>query len=167
MRRRSSRPAVAIILYILESSVNRRPILTPDRHPILTPCVDEEQGPARRNFDVVKAGWTLFRASGAVLEAPRLVACFHDLAVVGQPVEECGGHFGVAEDRGPFAEGEVGGDDDRGAFVELADQMEEELPAGLGEGQIAELVEDDEVEAVEVVGRGGPACRCGPRCRGG
>lgn len=31
--------------------------------------------------------------------------------------------------------------------------MEEELPAGLGEGQIAELVEDHKVEATEQIGR--------------
>ena len=30
--------------------------------------------------------------------------------------------------------------------------MEQQLPAGLGEGQIAEFVEDDEVEAGEIVG---------------
>ena len=30
--------------------------------------------------------------------------------------------------------------------------MEEKLPAGLGEGEIAELVEDDEVHACEIVG---------------
>ena len=29
--------------------------------------------------------------------------------------------------------------------------MEEQLPAGLGEGQVAELVEDDEVAADELV----------------
>src|SRR5690606_14135522 len=40
-------------------------------------------------------------------------------------------------------------------------QMEQELSAGLGEGQIAEFVEDDEVLAGEVIGHaplaGGPA----------
>ena len=71
---------------------------------------------------------------------------------MGETVEQRGGHLGVAEDGGPFAEGEVGGDDDRGALVEPADQMEEQLPAGLGEGQIAEFVEDDEVEPGQVVG---------------
>ena len=30
--------------------------------------------------------------------------------------------------------------------------MEQELPAGLGEGQVAEFVEDDEVEAAEIIG---------------
>jgi hypothetical protein len=58
----------------------------------------------------------------------------------------------IAEDARPFAEGEIGGDDDRGALVEPADQMEEELATGPGEGQIAELVEDGEVEAGEIVG---------------
>src|SRR5690606_18362632 len=62
------------------------------------------------------------------------------------------GHLGVAEDAGPFAEGEVGGDDHRGPLVEAADQMEQQLAAGLGEGQIAKLVEDHEVEAAEEVG---------------
>ena len=66
---------------------------------------------------------------------------------MGQPVEQRGCHLGVAEDAGPFAEGEVGGDDDGSPFVESADQMEEQLAAGLSEGQITQLVEHDEVEA--------------------
>ena len=32
-------------------------------------------------------------------------------------IEQCGGHLGIAEDGGPFSEGQVGGDDDRGALV--------------------------------------------------
>ena len=71
---------------------------------------------------------------------------------MGQAVEQGGGHLGIAEDGGPFAEGEVGGDDDRGLLVEPADEVEKELAAGLGEGEIAELVEHDEVHAAEVVG---------------
>ena len=85
--------------------------------------------------------------SGAVLEAPALVAGLDDVAVMGEAVEQRGGHLGVAEDARPFAEGEVGGDDDRGLLVEPADQVEQQLAAGLGEGQIAEFVEDDEVHA--------------------
>jgi hypothetical protein len=57
-----------------------------------------------------------------------------------------------AEDGGPFTERQVGGDDDRGPLVELADQVEEQLPAGLREGKIAEFVEHDEVEPGEVIG---------------
>jgi hypothetical protein len=66
--------------------------------------------------------------------------------MMGEPVEERGCHLGVAEDGRPLAEGEIGRDNDRGALVELADQVEEELTAGLGEGQIAEFVEDGEVQ---------------------
>lgn len=69
-----------------------------------------------------------------------------------QPVEKGGGHLGVAEDARPFPEGEIRGDDNRGALVEPADQMEQELAAGLGEGEIAEFIEDDEVEAVQIIG---------------
>jgi hypothetical protein len=51
----------------------------------------------------------------------------------------------VAEDLRPIGEGEVRRYDDRGVFVELADQMEQQLRAGLAERQIAEFVDDDEV----------------------
>ena len=87
-------------------------------------------------------GWS----SGAVFEAPALVSGLDDVAVVGEAIEERGGHLGVAEHGRPFAEGEVGRDDDRGLLVETADEVEQELATGLGERQIAELVEDDEVQ---------------------
>jgi len=86
------------------------------------------------------------------LEAPGFVPGLDDLAMVGEPVEQRGGHFGIAENARPFAEGEISVDDDRGAFLELRDQMEEQLAAGLGEGQISEFVEHDEVEPGEVIG---------------
>ena len=52
-----------------------------------------------------------------MFEAPTFVAGLDDLAVMGQPVEQRSRHFGVAEDAGPFAEGEIGGDDDGGALA--------------------------------------------------
>jgi hypothetical protein len=36
---------------------------------------------------------------------------------MGEAVEQCSGNFGVAEDGCPFAEAQVRGDDDVGAFV--------------------------------------------------
>jgi len=45
---------------------------------------------------------------------------------MGEPVEQSGGHLGISEDAGPFAEAEIGGDDDAGALVKLAQQMEEQ-----------------------------------------
>ena len=62
--------------------------------------------------------------------------------MVGEPVEERGGHLGIAEDGRPFAEGEVGRDEDRYPLVQLADQMEQELAAGLGEREVAKLIEE-------------------------
>ena len=70
-----------------------------------------------------------------------------------EAIEQGGGHLGIAEDAGPFSEGEIGRDDDRGSLIEKADQVEQQLAAGLGERQIAQLVEDDEVEAREIIGK--------------
>lgn len=76
-------------------------------------------------------GW-----SGAVLEAPGLVSGLDDLAVMRQAIEQRSGHLRVAEDGGPISERQVCGDDDRGAFVKPAEQVEEQLSASLGEGEI-------------------------------
>ena len=78
--------------------------------------------------------------------------------MVREPVEQSGGHLGVAEDGGPFAEGEVGGDDDRGALVQPADEVEQQLAAGARERQITQFVEDQQIEPGEMFGElAGPA----------
>ena len=59
-----------------------------------------------------------------------------------EAVEQRSGHLGVAKDAWPFAEGQVGCNDDGCAFVELADQMEQELAASLCEGQIAQFIQE-------------------------
>ena len=90
---------------------------------------------------------------GAVLEAPAGVAGLDDVAVVGQPIEHGGCHFGVAEHLRPIGEGEIGGDEQRRVLVELADQVEQQLAAGLAERQIAEFVDDDEIVAQQLLGQ--------------
>ena len=72
--------------------------------------------------------------------------------MVGQAIEQRGRHLGVAEHARPFSEGQIGGDDDRCSFVEPTNEVEQELAAGLGEWQIAKLVEDDEVDAGQSIG---------------
>lgn len=69
--------------------------------------------------------------------------------MVGEAVEKRRRHLGVAEDGGPFAEAEIGGDDDAGALVELAEEMEQQGAARSTERQVAELVEDDEIDMAE------------------
>jgi len=88
----------------------------------------------------------------SAFKAPAVVAGLDDVTVMGQPVEQRGRHFGIAEHARPFAEGEIGGDDDGGALVEPADEVEQELAAGLCEGKIAEFVENDEVHAGQMLG---------------
>jgi len=73
--------------------------------------------------------------------------------VVSEAIEQRRRHLRIAEHARPFAESEVGRDDDRGPLIEAADQVEQQLPAGLSEGEIAEFVEDDEVEAGEIIGK--------------
>ena len=53
---------------------------------------------------------------------------------MGEAVEQGCGHLGISKDRGPFAEAQVGGDDDAGAFVEFAQKMEQQGPARCAEG---------------------------------
>ena len=65
---------------------------------------------------------------------------------MGEAIEQCRGHLCIAKDGRPFTEAEVGGDDDAGAFVELAQQVEQQRPARSTEWQISQLVEDYEVE---------------------
>jgi hypothetical protein len=77
---------------------------------------------------------------GAAFEAPAVVASFHDVAMVSEAIEQRCCHFGIAKDTRPFAKIEVCSDDDGGPLVEPADEMEQKLPAGLRERQIAELV---------------------------
>jgi hypothetical protein len=88
----------------------------------------------------------------AAFEAPAVVTGLDDVAVVGQAIEQCGRHLCIAEDTRPFTEGQVRGDDDRGALVEPADEVEQKLTPGLGEGQVTEFVEDNEVHAGELIG---------------
>jgi hypothetical protein len=53
----------------------------------------------------------------AAFESPAVVSGLDDVTVMGQPVEQCGGHLGVAEHEC------IGGDNDGSALVEPADEM--------------------------------------------
>src|ERR1700677_5200966 len=81
----------------------------------------------------------------AVFEAEAVVSGFEDVAAVGKTIKQRGRHLRVAEHGCPLAEAEIGRDDDAGALVELAQQMEEQGAAGGAERQVAKLVEDDEI----------------------
>ena len=63
---------------------------------------------------------------GAVPEAEAVVAGLQDVAMVGEPVEERGGHLGISKDRRPLTEAEVCGDDDAGLLVQLAEHVKQQ-----------------------------------------
>jgi len=50
-----------------------------------------------------------------------------------------------AEDLGLLVEGKIAGDQGRGALVSLADGLEEQLGAGLGEWHITEFIDDQQL----------------------
>jgi hypothetical protein len=62
--------------------------------------------------------------------------------VVKKAIEDGGGNGAIAvEDSRPLFEGFVGGDDDRTAFVSLADDLEKQVGSALIYGQVADLVQ--------------------------
>ena len=70
--------------------------------------------------------------------------------MMGYAIQKRGCHFGIAEDRDPLSELQIGGHDDAGLLVKLADQMEQQCAAGLGERNVAQLVDDDAVQGREL-----------------
>lgn len=87
------------------------------------------------------AGIPLLAHDLAVLEAVAVVVGLDDVAVVREPIEQRGGHLGIAEDARPLRETQVGGDHDAGSLVGAAEQMEQQRAAGLRERQVTEFVE--------------------------
>ena len=69
---------------------------------------------------------------------------------MGQAVEQGGGHLGVTEYCGPFAEAEVSGDGHACFLVELAQQMEQQRATRSTEWQVSQFVEDHEIELGQV-----------------
>ena len=63
-------------------------------------------------------------------------------------------HGGVGEDLSPFAERLVGGDQHGAPLVAGADELEQHAGLGLVLGDVGEVVEDQQVEAVEPADRG-------------
>ena len=73
--------------------------------------------------------------------------------MMGEAIEERRRHFGVAKNPGPFAEAQVCGDDDAGAFVDFAQQVKEQGAAGRAEREVTQLIEDNEVVAHKSLGQ--------------
>jgi hypothetical protein len=64
-----------------------------------------------------------------------------------QAIQHGGGHPGVAEYLRPISKSQIGGDQQRRVFVQLADQVEQQLAAWLAERQVAQFIDGDEIIA--------------------
>ena len=73
-------------------------------------------------------------------EAPGLGAGVDDVRAVREAVDDGFREAGVVEDLRPFAEGQVGCDDQRAAFVALGEDLEDELGGAGGQREIAKLI---------------------------
>ena len=71
--------------------------------------------------------------------------------MVREAVEQGGCHLGVAEDAAPFREGEVGGDHHARSLVELGEQVEQHRTARLRERQVAQFIEDHQIDVHQPV----------------
>jgi len=61
------------------------------------------------------------------------------------PVEQCGCHLCIAKDRHPLSELQIGCNDDACLLIKLADEMEQQRPAGFGEWDVSQLINDHTV----------------------
>ena len=83
----------------------------------------------------------LFGCFGACFEAVAVVAGLQNMTAMGEAIEQRGCHFGVAKHACPFAEAQICGYDDAGAFIEFAEKVEEHGATRGAEWQIPQLVQ--------------------------
>ena len=70
--------------------------------------------------------------------------------MVGEAVEKRAGEPFRTEDRGPFIEWQVAGHQRCAAFVPLAEHLKEQLGADSGERHVAEFIDDQQLDRVEM-----------------
>jgi len=85
-----------------------------------------------------------------LFEPVALAVQLQNVDVMRQPIEQRAGQPLAAEDAGPFLEWQVRRDDGRAAFVTLAEDLEEQLGAGLRERHVAEFVNDEQFDGGEL-----------------
>ena len=81
---------------------------------------------------------------GVFSQAIRCGFDLHDDRVVQQAVEQRRGHHAVTEHVAPFTEAAIGRQDDRAALVAGVDELEEQIAAVGADGQVADLVDDEQ-----------------------
>ena len=72
---------------------------------------------------------------------------------MGQPVQERRRHLLVYKHRRPLSEAEVSSNDDAGALVEFADQVEQQSATDLTDRQVAQFIQDHKIGVDQPVGQ--------------
>ena len=103
----------------------------------MSPCDGSQKGAASGSEcgEVYASGDRRQSGGGArpaLSEAVAFAVHLQDVNAVSETVQQSADQSLRAEDLGPLVEGQVGGDQDRPSFVSLAEDLEEELRAGLG-----------------------------------
>ncbi len=70
-----------------------------------------------------------------------------------QTIKQRGRHLGVAKDTGPFGEGQIGRDHHARPLIELREQVEEQSATGWTEWQIAQFIENHQIDVHQTVGQ--------------
>jgi hypothetical protein len=89
-------------------------------------------------------------ATLAVFEPITVAIHLEDMNVVSEAIEQCAGQAFGGQHAGPFIEGQIAGDDDRTAFVALAEDLEQQLGAGRRERDVAQFIDDQKLVAGEL-----------------
>ncbi|GCE83515.1 hypothetical protein MSKU9_1656 [Komagataeibacter diospyri] len=71
---------------------------------------------------------------------------------MGQPLDERRCHLRVTKNVSPVSEAQIGCDDDTGASVEAAEQMEQQGATRCAEGEITGFIKDHKIQAEQPVG---------------
>ena len=85
-----------------------------------------------------------------VFKAVTLVAGLDNIAMMGQSIQQGGGHLGIAKHLRPLAKAQVGGHDHGCLLVQPAQQMEQSRPAVFGKRQIAQFIEHHAVHSAQL-----------------
>src|SRR5439155_23985875 len=124
----------------VELGKRRRP--RPTAVATLTANSTADHSKSRFPAPTASGGWAA--AEVAVAEAVAVALEAEEFGVVDEPVDHGSGVGRVAEDLAPGGEGLVAGDDQRGAFVAGADEREHQVGRLRVEGDVADLVDDQE-----------------------
>jgi hypothetical protein len=89
-------------------------------------------------------------AALAVFEPVTVAIHLEDVDVVGEAIEQRAGQALGREHTSPLIEGQIAGDDDRAAFVALAEDLEQQLGAVRRERDVAQFIDDQKLVAGEL-----------------